>query len=150
MATKSRFTFRSLDRDARDLAEQSVWSATPGTDDVAYLQALRDAIASTQPARLVTPALEAEATAFVQVEHPAVRKARFEFDAHTVHVDEDLRVVYVDLSGRLWASNADGKEFTTEEFDYYAAQTAMSLLERHVSRSAGPSEPGEGPSRSSA
>lgn len=137
MPTKSRFTFRSLDRDARDLEGQAVWSATPGTDELAYLQSVREALAAASPAQLVTPALVEQATLYVRVEYPEVRSVRFEFDPHRASIDEDLRVVYLDAAGRLWLTGADGKEFTTEEYDYFTAQTAAALLEQHVSRKLG-------------
>lgn len=138
---KSRFTYRSLDAGPRNLKEQSVWSATPGTDELGYLQAVRDSLAAADPAALVTPALVEEATRYVRIEYPEVRTVRFEFDPHQARIDEDLRVVYVDVSGRLWLTGADGVEFTTEEYDYFAAQTAMSLIETHTSRKLGSNLP---------
>lgn len=134
MEKKARFTFRSLDRDARDLDAQSVWSATPGTDEASYLQAARDALAGTDPARFVTPDLLESTLRHVREGYPETRAVRFEFDPHQAKIDEDLRVVYVDVSGRVWLTGADGKEFTTEEYDYLAAQTAMALIEQYVSR----------------
>jgi len=134
MHRKSRFTFRSLDRDARDLDSQAVWSATPGTDELAYLQTARDALAATRPAPFLTPELVESTLRHVRESYPEARAVRFEFDPHEAQVDETLRVVYVDLSGRLWLTGEDGREFTTEEFDYLAAQTGMALIEQHVSR----------------
>ena len=129
---KARFTYRSLYREGRDREKQSVWSATPNSDEVDDLQAIRRKLESVDLRELVGGDAEAEATTFLSREYPEVARVRFEIEPFAVVLDEERGLLYVDIDARLVGLDGEGRELQTMEYDYYAGQVVMGALERAV------------------
>ena len=127
-----RFTYRSLGGPPSAPGEHSVWSAAPDSADLEDLVRQKGRILALDPRLLSLSHAEAEGLAFVQREYPEVESVRFELTAIDAEVDADRSLLFLDVAARLVATVRGGKDFSTEEYDHYAAQVVVDAVERRL------------------